>query len=206
MHRENRWKPRALVPGACLALIVLALAIQAQITAAHAAPAASDYVYLPLVRRPSSTPPSPTPIPVAANAFYVAPGGNDAGPGTAAQPWRTVGKAAGTLVAGQTVYVRAGTYHERVVPKNSGSAGKYISFAAYPGETVVIDGSGGLVAGWQGLFDVSRRSYLRVSGLTIANSGSFGLLADTATNLILEKNHTVNSGASGIGVWGARRS
>ena len=35
---------------------------------------------------------------------------------------------------------RAGTYNERVIPENSGSAGNYITYAAYPGETVTIDG------------------------------------------------------------------
>jgi hypothetical protein len=72
--------------------------------------------------------------------YYVAPTGTDSNPGTQSQPWQTIQKAADTLVAGDTVYVRAGTYEEQVIPLNSGSAGNYITYAAYPGETVTIDG------------------------------------------------------------------
>ena len=47
---------------------------------------------------------------VAASAiYYVTPDGDDANPGTESQPWRTIQKAADTLVAGDTVYIRAGT-------------------------------------------------------------------------------------------------
>jgi chitodextrinase len=46
--------------------------------------------------------------------YYVATTGNDAGPGTQAQPWRTIQKAATTLTAGQKALVAAGTYRENV--------------------------------------------------------------------------------------------
>lgn len=44
--------------------------------------------------------------------YYVAKNGNDSNPGTESQPWRTIQKAAETLVAGDTVYIKAGTYNE----------------------------------------------------------------------------------------------
>ena len=50
--------------------------------------------------------------------YYVAPGGDDDNPGTKDQPWQTIGKAAATLVSGDTVYIRAGTYQERIVPQD----------------------------------------------------------------------------------------
>jgi len=56
--------------------------------------------------------------------YYVAPDGDDSNPGTEAEPWQTIQKAADTLLAGDTVYIRAGTYSERVAPLNSGSAGQ----------------------------------------------------------------------------------
>ena len=67
--------------------------------------------------------------------YYVAPNGSDANPGTEAQPWCTIQKAAATLIAGDTAYVKAGTYNEKVVPQNSGSPGNYITYTAYPGHT-----------------------------------------------------------------------
>ena len=59
--------------------------------------------------------------------YYVAPSGNDSNPGTIAQPWRTIQKAADTMVAGDTVYIRAGTFPEQVIPHNSGNAGQPVS-------------------------------------------------------------------------------
>ncbi len=41
-------------------------------------------------------------------------------PGTLAQPWLTIQKAADTLVAGDTVKILPGTYAEKFTPKNSG--------------------------------------------------------------------------------------
>ena len=74
--------------------------------------------------------------------YYVAPSGEDSSPGSQAQPWQTLQKAANTLRAGDTVWVRSGTYRERVLPANSGTEGQEIVYAAYPGEVVTLDGSG----------------------------------------------------------------
>jgi hypothetical protein len=47
-----------------------------------------------------------------AATYYVSPSGVDTNPGTLAQPYRTVQKAATVAVAGDTVLLRAGTYRE----------------------------------------------------------------------------------------------
>lgn len=98
----------------------------------------------------AASPPAPSPQTLpqeeprtpqgAGDIFYVSLSGNDSNPGTKARPWRTIQKAADTLVAGETVYIKAGTYEEQVVPQNSGTASNYIVYAAYPGDTVTIDG------------------------------------------------------------------
>jgi len=133
--------------------------------------------------------------------YYVATSGSDANAGTEAQPWCTIQKAAVTLIAGDTVYVRAGTYKERVVPQNSGSPWNYIAYIAYPGDTIIIDGIGISVPDWGGLFDVSYRSYIKVSGFRIKNSRSVGIFADRSSHIIIEKNYTYNTVSSGIGIW-----
>jgi hypothetical protein len=138
--------------------------------------------------------------------YYVSPSGDDNNPGTEAAPWRTIGKAAATLVAGDTVYIRAGTYGERVVPRNSGASGRYITYAAYPGETPVIDGTGiTLPREWGGLFDLTGKSFVKVSGLTVRNAGphnnNVGILVDESSYIMIEDNHTNNTVSSGIGVW-----
>jgi len=140
--------------------------------------------------------------------YYVAPNGKDSNPGTASRPWQTIQKAAGALAAGDTVYIRAGTYHERVVPQHSGSAGNEITFAAYPGESVTIDGSGiTLPDDLAGLFHISDKAYIRVSGLRIINArpngDNAGILVVDSSNIALENNATYNTISSGIGVWGS---
>ena len=62
-------------------------------------------------------------------------------------PWCSIGKAASTLAAGDTVYIRAGTYYEQITPSNSGSPGSPVTYARYGGETVIIDGSTA-ITGW----------------------------------------------------------
>jgi len=139
---------------------------------------------------------------------YVAPNGSDANPGTEAQPWCTIQKAADTLIAGDMVFVKEGSYNERVIPHNSGNPGDYIAYIAYPGDTVIIDGIGISMPGefdWGGLFDVAGRSYIKVSGLRVMNSASAGIFVHAgSSHIIIEKNYTYNTHSSGIGVWGCR--
>ena len=72
-----------------------------------------------------------------ATTYYVATNGNDSNPGTEARPWESVDKAADTMVAGDTVYVKQGTYSGFDVTE-SGTADNYISYLAYPGDTPKI--------------------------------------------------------------------
>jgi hypothetical protein len=138
--------------------------------------------------------------------YYVSRTGNDSNPGTEAQPWKTIQKAANTLVAGDSVLIKAGTYNERVSPRNSGTAGKYITYTSYPNDTVIIDGSGiDLPDDWGGLVDITEKSYIKISGLQIKNAGPHinnqGILVDKSSYIIIENNYTYHTASSGIGVW-----
>ena len=64
------------------------------------------------------------------------------------QAFRTINKAAQVAQAGDTVWIRGGTYREKVVVRNSGKAGAPITFAAYEGETVTLS-SGDLLTNWK---------------------------------------------------------
>ncbi|WP_333876480.1 right-handed parallel beta-helix repeat-containing protein [Methylobacter sp.] len=140
-------------------------------------------------------------VPVAnAGTYYVATNGSDTNPGTLSAPWRTITKAANTLIAGDAVNIRAGTYKERVAPKNSGNASNgFIAYGAYPGETVTIDASGSLRNGdWRGAFDISNRSYIQVSGIRFVNSPGFGVYIAHSTNIRILNNYTYSTYYSGI--------
>jgi hypothetical protein len=138
--------------------------------------------------------------------YYVSKSGSNSNPGTESQPWLTIQKAANTLTAGDTVYIKAGTYNERVVPQNSGTSGNYITYTAYPGDTVTIDGSGvSIHEGWGGLVELYYVNYIKISGLTVRDAGPDdnhnGILVDYCNYIIIENNYTYNTASSGIGVW-----
>ncbi|MEI8287951.1 MAG: carbohydrate-binding protein [Verrucomicrobiota bacterium] len=83
--------------------------------------------------------------------FYVATNGSDSYTAvqatSLATPWKTIQKAAGTVVAGDTVLIRGGTYRETVTPTNSGTSSLPIVFMPYNSEAVTISGAE-VVGGW----------------------------------------------------------
>jgi Right handed beta helix region/Pel9A-like, right handed beta helix region len=102
--------------------------------------------------------------------YYVAPTGDDAQPGTLDRPWRTIQKAANTVEAGSTVYVRGGVYAEKVIMNVSGAPGRVITFQSYPGETAIIDGSDLTPPdGWSALIDIRDKSHLVIKGFELRN-------------------------------------
>jgi hypothetical protein len=75
-----------------------------------------------------------------AKRFVDAARGDDAATGTEQAPWRTLRHALRWLTPGETLYLRGGTYHERVSLSRSGTAEAPITIATFPGELAVLDG------------------------------------------------------------------
>lgn len=74
---------------------------------------------------------------------------DDGGPGSQAQPFRTINRAAQVLQPGERVVIAAGTYRECVRPARGGdSPSRMISYEAAPGARVCIKGSEILADGW----------------------------------------------------------
>jgi hypothetical protein len=157
----------------------------------------------------STTTSSPAAPPPSGPTYYVdGARGSDSNGGTEAAPWKTIAKANEALVAGDTLYIRAGTYRERIVPRNSGnvSAG-FITYAAYPGETVTLDGVGVIATdGWQGLVHIVNRSHIRVTGLRLRNSPGFGFYVRPGQHIAILENTVYNTRHSGIYVGGNESS
>jgi hypothetical protein len=84
-----------------------------------------------------------------------APGAADTNPGTADEPFMTAQRAAEIARPGDTIYVMAGKYDERVKVKTGGTAGRPVAFVAMPRRSVIVRG-----------FDL-QASYLRVEGFEI---------------------------------------
>lgn len=66
----------------------------------------------------------------APSVYYVRKNGNNNNPGTDSLPWATIGKAAATVTAGNTVIIGNGDYDEHVQVDVSGSSGSKITFRA----------------------------------------------------------------------------
>lgn len=82
------------------------------------------------------------------SAWYVAKTGANSNPGTLPKPFATIQQAANVAQAGDTVYIRAGVYHETVTVKNSGAwPNAPITFEPYNNESVTIDGADP-ITGW----------------------------------------------------------
>lgn len=81
-------------------------------------------------------------LPSINNEYFVALNGNDANPGTAEAPFKTINHAAQIAVAGDIVTVREGIYREWVKPARGGTSEENrITYRAFPGEDVRILGS-----------------------------------------------------------------
>jgi len=88
------------------------------------------------------------PFALSAATVFISPSGDDANPGTLAQPFRTIQHGVNLLQPGDTCFVRSGTYREAVTIAKKGTAAKPIRVRAYPGERVLLDGTEP-ITGWQ---------------------------------------------------------
>jgi len=106
-----------------------------------------------------------------ATDYYVAPTGNDGNPGTSTTvPWQTIQHAADNLSAGDTVYIRGGTYYETININVSGNGtGGYITFRNYAGETPILDGTSFNDPSGNSGFYIDSKSYLIIQGFEIRN-------------------------------------
>ena len=145
---------------------------------------------------------------VSAASYYVSTTGSDSNSGTIANPWNTIQKAATTAVAGDTIYIRGGTYSPtaRIIPKNSGSAAAgYITYSSYPGETAMIDGTNAPGSS-NGLFSIEAsggKSYIKVENLSLINAQYYGIFANGADHISILNNQTDHTASSGIKINGS---
>ncbi len=102
-------------------------------------------------------------------------GGNNANSGlTTALPKLTINGATAIAAAGDNIVIRAGTYTTACVMNVSGTAAKRVTYRAYGGEAVVLDGSGnGAVVE---LCDV-QNPFVTLEGLSIQSSRAHGVQA-----------------------------
>lgn len=150
--------------------------------------------------------------------YFVAPDGNDANPGTEALPWQSIQKAANEAVPGSTVFVRGGTYHEKIAINVEGNDIEgHITFTAYDNEHVTISGEGvpnNPASYTDDLIYMENKSYLRIVGFEIRDlqvvegSGIRFWGAGSHIELIGNTIHNIrgggeSGGAMGITIYGS---
>ena len=168
--------------------------------------------------QPSPTAPSSS-SPTSGTTYYVATNGSDANDGSIDSPWRTFAKAAASVPAGATVLGRAGTYGGFTVSRN-GKNGDPTRFAAYPGESVTIQGDSSranviLVTGAHDIViddltikgapsqygagvRVEAGSYqVTIKRSVLRNNRSFGIKIADSTDVTV-KNNNIGSNETGI--------
>ena len=145
--------------------------------------------------------------------YYVSPTGSDSAAGTMAAPWATLQKGVNTAVAGDTVWIRGGTYRVTTPATSSGginfnksgtSDTNRIKYWAYPGEIPVFDFSGLVIStsGYTNGFSVSG-SWLHFKGLEVANVpmnmySNNGISVNNASNDIFELLNLHHHNGTGI--------
>jgi MYXO-CTERM domain-containing protein len=146
-----------------------------------------------------------------ATDYYVATTGSDSNAGTMAAPFATLQKGINTAVAGDTVYIRGGTYSITTPATSgaginftkSGTATNPINYFAYPGEIAVFDFTNMIISttGYTHGF-VINASYLHFKGLeiryvpmnTFSNNGVDVLSGGNDTFELLNMHHNSGNG------------
>jgi len=150
--------------------------------------------------------------PTSESVFYISPRGDDSNPGTESQPWETIQKACNSLAAGDTVYVKAGQYNEKITVNVSGtSSGGYIVIRNYENDQVIIDGTG--IPG-ENIFYLEDKDYIKIIGFEIShntgvNDGSGIRIEGSGEHIELRDNkiYEIRGGdAMGITVYGTNAS
>lgn len=110
-------------------------------------------------------------IVASATNYYLSPSGNDNNSGTVGSPFFTLNKAWTVVAAGDTVYLRGGTYNwsiQQYLLGKNGTATNKINVWNYPGESPVLTQSGSYPTDGQDLI-YFQGNYVHWKGLEIAN-------------------------------------
>ena len=106
-----------------------------------------------------------------ATNYYVSNNGNDSNNGTTlTSSLLTIQTALNITASGDTIYVRAGTYPEKLWWANSGSNNNPITLTNYNAETVIVSGINASNPTQGAAILISSKSYIRINGLTFKDN------------------------------------
>lgn len=128
----------------------------------------------------------------ASDGIFVSAKGNDSNSGTKQSPLKTVQAALNVAHAGDTIYIREGTYTGKNIFVNSGNASDgYITVTNYPNEKAELT----LASGTNGaVFDLNGEDYIIIEGLKIGNltgKNVYGILMPEGTQNVIVRNNEI---------------
>lgn len=143
---------------------------------------------------------------ISANTYYISPTGLDSNVGSFSKPFKTVQKGADMMKAGDTVFVRAGTYASLLYLSTAASEFNRAVFTNYPGERPILDGEYNKPSGNISKTDpisgnacssypliMVEGSYITFSGFEIIRSAGVGVsLANYGNNSLCHHNIVQN--------------
>ena len=133
--------------------------------------------------------------------YYVSPNGNNDNSGTKNQPWKTVNHAVredSAVKAGDTILVQPGTYTELITLEKSGNEKLgHITLKA-DGDVTLRDPDPKKGGFREGVIQSANQGHWIIDGFRIENTSWAGISLRDANNMIVQNNHTFETGASGI--------
>jgi hypothetical protein len=102
-----------------------------------------------------------------ATNYFVSPTGLNTNTGTIASPLLTVQAGINKAFAGDTVFVRAGTYNEKLTWTRSGALNSLIVLKKYNNDVVIVDGT---AKAGTNMLSISTKSYIEINGIIFQNN------------------------------------
>lgn len=145
--------------------------------------------------------------------IYVSPSGSDSGTGSQTSPYKSIQSAVDKAAAGDTIYLRAGTFSPTTNIKitKSGTSSAPITLTAYNNENVIIDGEaltgtpaavgGSLADGDRGVLHIVGANYWKFYKITLIN-GPYGVYVRDSANNVFDQITTHDNYETGFHMQG----
>ena len=124
---------------------------------------------------------------VSAQPWYVTTNGSDTGSGSEQDPFLTIGKAVSMVQAGQTIFIKGGTFNltTTILIAKSGTGGSVISLFAFPGARPVLNFSGQSLSSSNYGIKLTG-NYWHIKGIDITGAGDNGMKIEGGSHNIIE--------------------
>ncbi|KAH6887473.1 pectate lyase L [Thelonectria olida] len=146
--------------------------------------------------------------------IYVSPTGSDSGDASLTSPLKSIQSAVNKAVAGDTIYLRGGTYSPttNIQIKKSGTSSKPYTIKAYSTEVPIIDGEAltgtpaavgaSLANSDRGILHIEGANYWKFYGITLIN-GPYGVYHRDSSNNYYERIVTHDNYETGFHMQGS---